>query len=59
VEYSLISSTDATDLIYRVNNKLSEGWRPQGGIFALPGEGADILWYQAVIRGGSARQEEE
>lgn len=53
VEYTLVDSSDVTELIAKVNRLIDEGWRPQGGIAVAWFDVAGDLtaWhYQAMIR---------
>ena len=36
-------------LISLVNDKLAEGWRPQGGVFQTEGKEGDIVLLQAIV----------
>ena len=36
-------------LISLVNDKLAEGWRPQGGVFQAEGKKGDIVLLQAIV----------
>lgn len=45
MEYDVIKSSTLKGLIKEVNKKISEGWKPQGGVFGVWG------WqYQAIIK---------
>ncbi len=46
-EYTLVMSAAPKDLIAEVNQKISEGWRPIGGVFITQGpvSSSDIPGY--------------
>ncbi len=43
------SSLASKGLISLVNEKLAEGWRPQGGVFRTEGEKGEVLLLQAIV----------
>ena len=47
--YLILSYSNLDELTSEVNRKCQEGWRPQGGPFALPGE-SGFVFLQAIIR---------
>lgn len=50
VEYKAVSANGLPSLNEIVNNLISQGWEPQGGICTLP-NGLGGIWYaQAMIR---------
>ena len=48
VEYNIIGSSDVRELIQLVNEGISEGWIPQGGIYVVPSSNSNL--FQAMIR---------
>jgi|TARA_B110000263_G_scaffold236090_1_gene235112 hypothetical protein len=36
-------------LVSKVNVKLAEGWRPQGGVHSMHGEEGEHLFMQAIV----------
>ncbi len=56
MEYTIIFSTESiSDISQKVNNHISDGWKPSGGISATShdynlGDGASILYFQAMVR---------
>tara|TARA_B100000073_G_scaffold133770_1_gene109563 strand:- start:190 stop:441 length:252 start_codon:yes stop_codon:yes gene_type:complete len=36
-------------LISLVNDKLAEGWRPQGGVIQIEGEEGEVVLLQAIV----------
>lgn len=47
--YVLVDGTLPSDLAYRVNRSIKDGWVPIGGPFVYPFGNQDRL-YQAIIR---------
>ena len=49
-EYKVISATNKDELIERVNEWLSLGWRVQGGVSVRVGVGSPSVYNQAIVR---------
>lgn len=49
-EYKVISATNKDELIERVNDWLSLGWRVQGGVSVHVGVGIPCIYDQAIIK---------
>ena len=43
------SSLKTKGLISLVNDKLAEGWRPQGGVIQTEGEEGEVVLLQAIV----------
>lgn len=49
MKYDLVNSTDLQVLIEVVNQKIQDGWKPQGG-FAVGAFANGAEYYQAIVK---------
>ncbi len=50
MEYTLVEDSSPQDLEKEVNDLISEGWLPQGGIAISNSSDVDFTYCQAMIR---------
>lgn len=51
MEYTVIENSDLNKLVLHVNDNISKGWKPLGGVSCSIYEDCDVYWYcQAIIR---------
>jgi hypothetical protein len=49
MEYTVIQADSVGEFIVLVNQMISDGWRPRGGV-ACFGFGIKVLYFQAMVR---------
>jgi len=50
MQYTIVAAETAGELESEVNNRLFDGWRPQGGVHVLHSGGDMFLFFQALVR---------
>lgn len=52
MEYTIIAEVDIYigELIESINRRISEGWKPHGGLCSSTGRSGMVYLYQAMVR---------
>lgn len=50
MEYDVVYASSVEGLIKKVNQMITEGWQPQGGVTVSTQDDTEYYFYQAVVR---------